>query len=98
MDGLVSRVGERAPVHFATTPEPEADHLERWKAHWLRQEQDDGEQQMRYEAMLQRDAEALQLEEEEEEHARLAAADAGGGCPGNVPGGVRVGWPCSRLH
>ena len=28
---------------------------------------------MRYEAMLQRDAEALRLEEEEEERARLAA-------------------------
>ena len=61
------------PVHFAATPEEEAAHLERWKEHWLRQEQADGEEQMRYEAMLQRDAEALRLEEEEEERARLAA-------------------------
>ncbi|KAE8780361.1 hypothetical protein D1007_46518 [Hordeum vulgare] len=29
---------------------------ERWKAHLLRQEQADGEEQMRYEAMLQRDS------------------------------------------
>ena len=35
-------------------------------------EQADGEKQMRYDAMLQRDAEALRLEEEEE-RARLAA-------------------------
>ena len=60
------------PVHFAATPEEEAAHLERWKEHWLRQEQADGEEQMRYDAMLQRDAEALRLEEEEE-RARLAA-------------------------
>ena len=60
------------PVHFAATPEEEAAHLERWKEHWLRQEQADGEEQMRYEAMLQRDAEALRLEEEEE-RVRLAA-------------------------
>ena len=60
------------PVHFAATPTQEAVHLERWKEHWLRQEQADGEEQMRYEAMLQRDAEALRLEEEEE-RARLAA-------------------------
>ena len=40
------------PVHFAVTPEEEAAHLERWKEHWLRQEQADGEEQMRYEAML----------------------------------------------
>ena len=60
------------PVHFAATPEEKAAHLERWKEHWLRQEQADGEEQMCYEAMLQRDAEALQLEEEEE-CARLAA-------------------------
>ena len=58
-------------VHFAATLEEEAAHLERWKEHWLRQEQADGEEQMRYEAMLQRDAEALRLEEEE--RARLAA-------------------------
>ena len=61
------------PVHFVATPEQEAAHLERWKAHWPRQEQDDDEHQMRYEAMLQRDREALRLEEEEEERARLAA-------------------------
>ena len=60
------------PVHFAATPEEEEAHLERQKEHWLHQKQADGEEQMRYEAMLQRDAEALRLEEEEE-RARLAA-------------------------
>lgn len=55
-------------------PEEEVAHLERWKEHWLRQEQADSKEQMRYEAMLQHDAEALRLEkEEEEERARLAA-------------------------
>ena len=62
-----------APIHFAATPTQEAAHLERWKAHWLRQEQADDEEQMRYEAMLQRDAVALRLMEKEEERARLAA-------------------------
>ena len=71
VDGPVPRVGERASRPLRRAPEEEAAHLERWKEHWLRQEQADGEEQMRYEAMLQRDAEALRLEEEE--RARLAA-------------------------
>ena len=61
------------PIHFAATPEQEAAHLKSCQEHWLRQEQADGEQQMRYEVMLQRDAEALRLEEDEEERVRLAA-------------------------
>ena len=72
MDGPIPRVGERASHPLRATPEEEAAHLERWKEHWLRQEQADGEEQMRYDAMLQRDAEALRLEEKEE-RARLAA-------------------------
>nr|XP_020157401.1 formin-like protein 20 [Aegilops tauschii subsp. strangulata] len=60
-------------VHYAAMPAQEAAHLERWKVHWLHQEEADGERQIRYEQMLQRDAEALRLEEEEEERAWRAA-------------------------
>ncbi|KAE8767020.1 hypothetical protein D1007_61671 [Hordeum vulgare] len=54
-------------------PEEDAAHLQRWKAHWLAEEGVDGERHMKYEKLLHRDAEALQLEEEEEERACLAA-------------------------
>ena len=93
-------------VHYAATPAQEATHLERWKAHWLTQEEADGERQMRCEQRLQRDAEALRFEEEEEEEeerARLAAMPLPQqtpeeAAPGSVSCGVRVGWLCSRLH
>ena len=73
MDGPVPRVGERASRPLRRDADAGGRHLERWKAHWLRQEQADSEEQMCYKAMLQRDAEAPQLEEEEEERAWLAA-------------------------
>ena len=72
MDGSVPRVGERASRPLRRDAGGGDGPPRAWKEHWLRQEQADGEEQMRYEAMLQRDTEALRLEEEEERARRAA--------------------------